>query len=129
MDFLFAQIAAFYKSLADENRLKIIVYLSDGQKSVSKIVEDTNLSQPLISHHLKELKNTKIVKTERKSSFVFYELTEPAIIDLIKLTNHLLVELNEKHNFTIPQESKYDMPFPIMMEKMFKIMNQSMKEK
>ncbi len=129
MEFLFTQIAAFYKSLADENRLRIIVYLSEGQKSVSKIVEDTNLSQPLISHHLKELKNNKIVKTERKSSFVFYELTEPAIVDLIKLTNHLLVELNEKHNFTFPRENKFDMPFPIMMKKMFRIMNQSMKEK
>jgi len=129
MEFLFTQIAAFYKSLADENRLKIVVYLSDGQKSVSKIVEDTKLSQPLISHHLKELKNNKIVKTERKSSFVFYELTEPALIDLIKLTNHLLVELNEKHNITFSQESNFDMPFPLMMKKMFKIMNQSMKEK
>lgn len=129
MEFLFTQIAAFYKSLADENRLKIVVYLSDGQKSVSKIVEDTKLSQPLVSHHLKELKNNKIVKTERKSSFVFYELTEPAIIDLIKLTNHLLAELYKKHNYTFPQENKFNMPFPIMMKKMFKIMNQSMKEK
>ncbi|HDL74841.1 MAG TPA: ArsR family transcriptional regulator [bacterium] len=128
MEFLFKQIASFYKSLADENRLRIIVNLSDGRKSVSKIIEDTELSQPLISHHLKELKNNMIVKTERKSSFVFYELTEPALIDLIQLTNHLLIELNEKHNFTFPQKSKFDMPFPVMMKKMFELMNKSNKE-
>ena len=129
MDILYKQIASFYKSLADENRLKIVMNLAEGEKSVSEIVEETGLSQPLISHHLKELKNSLIVKTERRSSFVFYELTEPALINLIKLTNQLVVELNEKNNYTVSPEDKFDLPFPVMMKKMFKIMNQSMKEK
>ena len=129
MDVLYRQIAPFYKSLADENRLKIIMNLTDGEKSVSEIVEETGLSQPLISHHLKELKNSLIVKTERRSSFVFYELSEPALVNLIKLTNQLVVELNEKNNYKVSPEDKFDLPFPIMMKKMFKIMNQSMKEK
>ena len=123
IDILYKQIASFYKSLADENRLKIVLNLAEGEKSVSEIVEQTNLSQPLISHHLKELKNNLIVKTERRSSFVYYELTEPALVDLIKLTNQLVVELNEKNNFNIKPEDKFDMPFPEMMKKMFKIIN------
>ncbi len=129
MDILYKQIATFYKSLADENRLKIVLNLAEGEKSVSEIVEETGLSQPLISHHLKELKNSLIVKTERRSSFVFYELTEPALINLIKLTSQLVIELNEKNNYTVSPEDKFDLPFPVMMKKMFKIMNQSMKEK
>jgi len=129
MDVLYRQIASFYKSLADENRLRIVMNLTDGEKSVSEIVEETGLSQPLISHHLKELKNSLIVKTERRSSFVFYELTEPALVNLIKLTNQLVVELNERNNYKVSPEDKFDLPFPVMMKKMFKIMNQSMKEK
>jgi len=129
MDVLYIQIASFYKSLADENRLKIIMNLAEGEKSVSEIVEETGLSQPLISHHLKELKNSLIVKTDRRSSFVFYELTEPALVNLIKLTNQLVIELNEKNNYTVSPEDKFGLPFPVMMKKMFKIMNQSMKEK
>ena len=51
------QCAAFLaKSLADGNRLKILLLLSEGRKSVSAIVEALDLSQPLVSHHLKELR-------------------------------------------------------------------------
>ncbi|MFZ1198739.1 MAG: ArsR family transcriptional regulator, partial [Desulfobacterales bacterium] len=37
------------KSLGDENRLKILLLLGDGKKSVSRIVEALELSQPLVS--------------------------------------------------------------------------------
>jgi len=120
---LYKQIAAFFKSLADENRLRIISNLADAPKSVSQVVEETGLSQPLVSHHLKELKNNLIVKTERKRSFVFYELNEPTLIELIKITNHLLIELNAKSNSMMSNQSKPEMPFPVMMKKMFEFMN------
>ena len=103
--------------------------LAEGPKSVSEIVEQSGLSQPLVSHHLKELKNSLIVKTERKSSFVFYELTEPTILELLRLTNQLVVELSEKNNSLFSPENKLSMPFPVMMKKMSKLMNQTLKEK
>ncbi len=129
VDILYGQIAAFYRSLADENRLRILMNLAEGPKSVSEIVEQSGLSQPLVSHHLKELKNSLIVKTERKSSFVFYELTEPTILELLRLTNQLVVELSEKNNSLFSPENKLSMPFPVMMKKMSKLMNQTLKEK
>ncbi len=128
-DILYKQIAAFFRSLADENRLKILVNLSEGENSVSEIVEQTGLSQPLISHHLKELKHSLIVKTERKGSFVFYELNEPTIVDLLKLTNQLVLELSEKNSAFLSPENKLNLPFPVMMKRMSKILNQSLKEK
>ena len=128
-DILYKQIAVFFRSLADENRLKILVNLLEGEKSVSEIVEQTGLSQPLISHHLKELKHSLIVKTERKGSFVFYELTEPTIVDLLKLTNQFVMELSEKNSSFFSPENKLNLPFPVMMKRMSKILNQSLKEK
>ena len=128
MKLFFNQIALFYKSLADENRLRIIMNLAEDQKSVSQIIDVTKLSQPLVSHHLKELKNNLVVKTERKGSFVYYELNEPALINLIKLTNQLLLELNEKSSLKVNTENKSYLPFPVMMKKMFELMNQSKEE-
>ncbi len=129
MDILYRQIAVFYRSLADENRLRILTSLAEGGRSVSEIVEQTGLSQPLVSHHLKELKNNLIVKTERKGSFVFYELIEPTILDLLRLTNQLVIELSEKNTSFFTPENKRGVPFPVMMKKMSRIMNQSLKEK
>ncbi len=52
------QVAFLAKSLSDGNRLRILQMISSGRKSVSEIIEALDLSQPLVSHHLKELKRT-----------------------------------------------------------------------
>ena len=44
----FQTVAFLAKSLSDENRLRILLYVSSGKKPVSRIVEDLNLSQPLV---------------------------------------------------------------------------------
>ena len=62
-------VAFVAKSLSDENRLRILLCVNDGKKSVSSIVEELNLSQPLVSHHLKELRRSLLVKVERQRPF------------------------------------------------------------
>ena len=86
--------AAFLaKSLADENRLRILLCLGNGKKSVSQIVEELNLSQPLISHHLKELRRTLLVTVERRGPFIYYALSDPRIIDILFSLETLALEL------------------------------------
>jgi len=77
-------VAFLAKSLSDENRLRILLSLNGGKKSVNSIVEELNLSQPLISHHLKELKRSLLVKVERKGPFIYYEMVDKRIIDILK---------------------------------------------
>ena len=81
------------KSLGDENRLKILLLLGDGKKSVSRIVEALELSQPLVSHHLKELRRTLLVNVERKGPFVYYELADPEILSIITNLNAVALKL------------------------------------
>jgi DNA-binding transcriptional ArsR family regulator len=86
--------AAFLaRSLADENRLRILLCLGNGKKSVSQVVEELGLSQPLISHHLKELRRSLLVKVERRGPFVYYEMSDPTIIDILVSLETLALEL------------------------------------
>jgi ArsR family transcriptional regulator, zinc-responsive transcriptional repressor len=80
----FQTVAFLAKSLSDENRLKILFCISRGKKAVGSIVEELNLSQPLVSHHLKELKRSLLVKIERNGPFIYYELSNPAILEAIR---------------------------------------------
>jgi DNA-binding transcriptional ArsR family regulator len=48
-------------ALAEPNRLAIVEYLRDGPRSVTDIVDRLNLSQPLVSKHLKVLGDAEIV--------------------------------------------------------------------
>ncbi|MEW6350707.1 MAG: ArsR/SmtB-type metalloregulator TsoR [Thermodesulfobacteriota bacterium] len=75
--------ASLGKSLSDENRLRILLSLCDGKKTVSAIVEEMGLSQPLVSHHLKELRRCLLVHVERKGLFVYYEIADTRVIDII----------------------------------------------
>ena len=81
------------KSLSDENRLRILLCISNGKKSVSAIVEELQLSQPLVSHHLKELKRSLLVKVERDGPFIYHEVADKRIIDILKNLNVLATDL------------------------------------
>jgi DNA-binding transcriptional ArsR family regulator len=77
-------VAFLAKSLSDENRLRVLISLREGRLSVSSLVETLQLSQPLISHHLKELKRSLLVKVERNGPFIYYELADKRILQIIK---------------------------------------------
>ena len=86
--------AAFVvKALADENRLRIILSLGDGKKSVSRIVEELGISQPLVSHHLKELKRALLVRVERSGPFIYYELADDRVAAILTELRGLAADL------------------------------------
>ncbi len=88
------QSAAFLaKSLSDGNRLRILLLISNGRKSVSSIVEELELSQPLVSHHLKELKRSLLVKVEREGPFIYYELADTRILNILQTLSEVATDL------------------------------------
>jgi len=83
-------MAKTFKSLADANRLKILYSLKEGRRSVSRIAEETQLSQPLVSHHLKILKESFLINTDRQGAFVYYQLPNKKIISYIDNIGNML---------------------------------------
>ncbi len=69
------ELSEFFKSLADENRLKILFMLAEhGELNVSAIGERLGQSQPAVSHHLTQLKNAGLIDYRREGKFNFYAL-------------------------------------------------------
>jgi ArsR family transcriptional regulator, zinc-responsive transcriptional repressor len=89
----FQTVAFLAKSLSDENRLRILLCVSRGKKSVSSIVEELGLSQPLVSHHLKELKRSLLVEIERNGPFIYYQLVDPRILDVLQTLRIVATDL------------------------------------
>jgi len=92
-DVYFQTVAFLARSLSDENRLRIILCVSNGKKSVTSIVEELCLSQPLVSHHLRELKRSLLVKIERNGPFVYYELVDHRILDVVRTLSTVAADL------------------------------------
>lgn len=63
------------KILSDVNRVKIITLLYREKKlCVCEICDTLQLSQPLVSRHLKQMRESSLVKTEQKGKWIIYSL-------------------------------------------------------
>ena len=54
-----------HKALADVNRLRIVQRLAHGEATVTELIEQVGLSQPLVSWHLARLRIAGLVQTRR----------------------------------------------------------------
>ena len=77
------KLAQFIKILGDANRLAIIRAVGRESLSVTEIIHATNLSQTLVSFHLRALRNAEIIKTRREGPFIYNSLTVPKLVDLL----------------------------------------------
>lgn len=78
-------LSQIYAALGDETRLNIAVFLLDNPSSVNKISESLSLIQPSVSHHLRILKDRKIVKSEKSGKNVIYSIDDDHIAGIIKM--------------------------------------------
>jgi len=77
------KLQSMFQALADANRLKIILLLGDRECSVTEIVNETGLSQPLVSHHLKMLRNIQLLSSQRQGPIVYHKLKNEKILEAL----------------------------------------------
>lgn len=72
------KLAKIMKALSNENRLKLYLEIAKDEKAdfkaqectISNIVKILRVSPPTISHHLKELTNADLIKTEKRGKYL-----------------------------------------------------------
>jgi ArsR family transcriptional regulator len=69
-------LSELLKLVSEESRLKLLCILQTGEHCVCEMTEHVNLSQSLISHHLKDLKDAGLVTDTKRGLRVYYALTE-----------------------------------------------------
>ena len=72
------------KALSDQNRLKILQFLSDGQRNVSQVADRLNVEENLASHHLRVLAALGFLRNDKKGREVYYRLNETRLLSLMR---------------------------------------------
>jgi ArsR family transcriptional regulator len=67
-------IAQAFKVLGGEERIKIILHLSTGEKCVCEILKHLQLPQNLVSYHLGELRKNDLILARKEGKWVHYSL-------------------------------------------------------
>ena len=75
----------FYKLLANDTRLKILLILFDGKLCVCDIAESLRLSVPAISQQLKMLKQAEVLTQENRGKTVYYLYADQTIKEVIEM--------------------------------------------
>lgn len=77
-------LSELFKVLADETRTKILYILSQGELCTCHLAEVLGMSLPAISHHLRLLRLTRLVKSRRSGKMVYYALDDDHVLHLIR---------------------------------------------
>lgn len=81
------RISEMFKALCDENRVKILRYLMNGEKCACHLLEYMNIAQPTLSHHMKILTQSGLVNCRKEGKWMYYSLSKDgfaAACDVLK---------------------------------------------
>ncbi len=88
----FVQVSKFLNIISETNRLQILCVLRSGEKCVCDIYEALGISQNLVSHHLKKLKEAEIVDSRRDGRKIIYCTNKKVISEYIDILNNFLTK-------------------------------------
>lgn len=86
------KIAIVFKAFCDENRVKILEMLKTGEKCACKLLEELNVTQPTLSHHMKILCDSGIVVGRKEGKWTHYSLSHEGMQYAKEYLNTLLEE-------------------------------------
>ena len=73
------EVATVHKALADPTRLRILQRLAERPGTVTELIDHVDLSQPLVSWHLRRLRAAGLVETRRSGREVICTLSREAL--------------------------------------------------
>jgi ArsR family transcriptional regulator len=89
---IFQMHAELCKALASEHRLAILYYLKEGERCVSDIAAELDISVHLVSQHLRVLRERLLVRPRKEGQAVYYSITNPKFIQACALIRQALIE-------------------------------------
>lgn len=81
---LAGQMAELFRALGDTSRIQIIAALTTNDMNVGELADLVNISDSAVSHHLRHLRQMKLVRTRKEGRHVFYSLDDDHVRDLFR---------------------------------------------
>lgn len=82
---------AVFAALANEDRLRLVSALRDGEMCVCELQVVLDAPQSTVATHLRKLRDAGVIKRRRKGKWSYYRLADGAVLDLLDLAAELEV--------------------------------------
>jgi DNA-binding transcriptional ArsR family regulator len=79
-----AHVAELFRAFSDTSRVRIMSALLDGERNVSALAELVGISESAVSHHMRGLRQMRLVTARRNGKEVYYRIEDEHIITLLQ---------------------------------------------
>ena len=83
-------MAMVFRALGDEHRIQILKLLHDGDKCACMLLEELNIGQSTLSHHMKILCDAGLVTSRKEGKWTHYSICCDGICGLRTMLCDLL---------------------------------------
>ena len=76
------QLARVFKALGDPTRVRLLSLIAastDGEACACDLIEPVNLSQPTVSHHMRQLVDAGLVTREQRDKWAYYRVVDDTL--------------------------------------------------
>lgn len=74
------RLARIFKALGDPTRVRLLSLIAEnGEACICELTEPVGLSQPTVSHHMKQLVDAGLVTREQRGKWAYYRIVEDAL--------------------------------------------------
>ena len=80
------KIGRLLKAISPTPRIHILLSIGDGEACVCHLEAMLGLRQAYISQHLMALRQAGILTTRREGRYIYYRLSDPQLLELIRMT-------------------------------------------
>jgi ArsR family transcriptional regulator len=81
--------AKLFSTLGNPFRLQLLLAIGGGEACVCHLEAVLDQRQAYISQHLMALRKADLLKTRREGKYIFYQLSDPALLDLVNQAGNL----------------------------------------
>lgn len=79
-----AHVAELFRAFSDTSRVRILSAIMDQEINISALAGLVGVTESAVSHHMRSLRQMRLVNARREGKEVFYSLTDPHIIALLR---------------------------------------------
>lgn len=91
-DELCGLMGGFFSLLAHPTRIRIFCALQHGPQTVSVLAEETQITLPNASQHLRVMRQNGALTSEKRGQHVFYQIADPRFLQAAEMIRDALVE-------------------------------------
>lgn len=79
-----AHVAELFRAFSDTSRVRILSVIIEREMNISMLAELVGVTESAVSHHMRGLRQMRLVKARRDGKEVYYSVNDPHIIALFQ---------------------------------------------